>query len=214
MKTMTPPQIQVVFRGVTYNSLEEGFKGWARELNKDWDAAAAVLRKELKVFLTDVARQLAAKHSGAYHSGGRSKELAKRTGNSIASILNSVKVSGARYNVMKGTISGDYPLAIHEYGGTIRSRGKLLTIPLPPALDASGVPLKRSAGDWENTFIGRSHNGNLLIFQRRGASIIPLYVLVDRVEIQPRLGMRKAINAGIPHFVSRAMDAMVNSIMH
>lgn len=214
MQKFTPPTVQVSFRGVVYPSLEEGFRGWAREINRDWDAAAAVLRNELKTFLTDVAKQLAAKHSGAYHAGSKSKVLAKRTGNSMASILASVKVSGASYNTMKGTISGDYPLAIHEYGGTIRSRGKLLTIPLPPALDASGVPLKRSAGDWENTFVGRSHNGNLLIFQRRGASIIPLYVLVDRVDIPPRLGMRSTINAGIPHFVSRAMDAMVNSIMH
>ena len=51
----------------------------------------------------------------------------------------------------------------------------------PAALDSTGQPLQSSPRDWPNTFVAQSKAGNLLIFQRRGTSIVPLYVLKTSV---------------------------------
>ena len=41
---------------------------------------------------------------------------------------------------------------------------------------------------------------------------MPLYVLKTQVTIPPRLGMRKTLEAGVPYFVERAMDAIVKEV--
>jgi hypothetical protein len=74
------------------------------------------------------------------------------------------------------------------------------------------VPYRRSARDWDNTFVARSKKGNLIIFQRRGVQITPLYVLKTSVKIPARLGMGQTLNIGIPYFVERAMDRIVKGI--
>ena len=74
------------------------------------------------------------------------------------------------------------------------------------------MPLQSSPRSWPNTFCTTSKAGNLIIFQKRGTSIVPLYVLKTQVTIPPRLGMRKTLEAGVPYFVERAMDAMVKEV--
>jgi hypothetical protein len=209
----SPLQVTVRFRGKQWPTLEQGFRGFADELNLEWKKAQSILRNELRLFLNRVARTLATRHGRPYSGGVHARDLMARTGKSVRSILNSVVVSGATYNTTTGKIGGDYPLAIHEYGATITSKGKLLAIPLPPALNKNGVPMRKSPKGWRDTFVGRSKRGNLLIFQRRKSGIVPLYVLKDHVTIQPRLGMKKEIDASLPTFVSRAVDKMVASIM-
>jgi hypothetical protein len=71
----------------------------------------------------------------------------------------------------------------------------------------------KSARDWPNTFVAKTKAGNLVIFQKRGATIVPLYVLKTQVTIPPRLNMRTSLDAGLPYFVDRAMDAIVRSVM-
>jgi hypothetical protein len=87
-----------------------------------------------------------------------------------------------------------------------------LTIPLPAALDARGVPRKRSARDWDNTFVQKSRRGNLLIFQRRGREIVPLYALKPEVRVRARLGVRDELEAGVAGFVERAAAAMIQQL--
>lgn len=125
-----------------------------------------------------------------------------------------MRIAGQTFDTIQGSIGADVPYAaIQEFGGTISAEnGKYLCIPLPAALDSSGVPLKSSSRDWPNTFVKTSKAGNLLIFQRRGTSVIPLYVLKTSVVIPPRLGMKKTLDAGLPYFVERAMDRMVAAI--
>ena len=92
--------------------------------------------------------------------------------------------------------------------------GKYLCIPLPAALDSSGLPLKSSPRDWPNTFCAKSKAGNLLIFQRRGTSIRAALRAED-VGHHPAApeAWAKTLRAGIPYFVERAMDAMVREVM-
>jgi phage gpG-like protein len=91
--------------------------------------------------------------------------------------------------------------AIHEVGGVIQPRnGKYLAVPI------SGGPAdKKFFGGFqprkfENTFIfpRLSSGGNMLVFQRIGRRIVPLWTLLDQVEIPPREWMSKSIDEALP----------------
>jgi len=72
---------------------------------------------------------------------------------------------------------------IQERGGTVRPRlSQYLTIPLDAANTAAGVARGR-ARDFDDTFIARSKLGNLIIFQKKGKGITPLFLLKKSVEI-------------------------------
>ncbi len=67
--------------------------------------------------------------------------------------------------------------------------------------------MRQRARDWDNTFVQRSRRGNLLIFQRNGPNITPLYLLKPSVRIQPRLGLEDSvIKNGLPWFERRAFE--------
>lgn len=122
-----------------------------------------------------------------------SNRLQRRSGKGIQSIRDSAKHDTGDdlgdISVSLGTGS----MSIHEEGGVIRpSRAKYLTIPLPSACDRRGVPLKKSARDWPDTFVIRSKRGNLLIVQKNeDGGITPLYLLKSSVRIKARLGLEK-----------------------
>lgn len=95
-----------------------------------------------------------------------------------------------------------------EFGGVIRPKSKrYLTVPLPDALTASGVPKggarlvqrgttktgrpKYATADGQPTFIFRSRRGSLLIGSRaRNGRTRLLYALREQVNLRPRLGFR------------------------
>jgi len=97
------------------------------------------------------------------------------------------------------TTSKSAPL--QEHGGEVRPvTAKKLAIPLKAAKHGSGIP-KGPPRSFPNTFIQKSKRGNLLIFQMTGKkrpknlpegandpSIVPLFVLKDRVRVPGRLG--------------------------
>lgn len=207
--------VEFEFRNARYRSAEKGLKAFGKAMAADWDGAAKTLSAELRSFLDSVAQALAARHGNPWPDGTGEKTLSTRSGKLMKSIIDSVSVSGTTIETIEGTIGSDLVYAgVQEFGGTIRAkRVKYLTIPLKAALDAHGIPLKRSARDWENTFVARSKAGNLIIFQKNGASITPLYVLKTSVYIPPRLGLRATLSAGLPYFVEKAMDAMVKAVV-
>ena len=208
-------EVNFSFRNQTYQSAEAGLKAFSDTLMKDWDGSAKVLSKELRSFLDQVAEALRSRHSGAWPGGTTVDMLSKRSGSLTDAIVGSVEVMGTTMADTEGHIGapGIVYAGIQEFGGTITAKnGKYLAIPLPAALDSSGLPLQSSPRDWPGTFCAMSKAGNLLIFQRRGTNIVPLYVLKTEVTIPPRLGMRKTLDAGLPYFVGRAMDSMVQAI--
>ena len=175
--------------------------------------SAARLSTELQQFLTNLAVQLAAKHSGSWPSGTTASTLSRRSGALVAALVAGAKVSGSSLDSLQGSLSGpDYMMA-QEFGATISVGGsRYLAIPLPAALTSNGLPLKQSPRDWSNTFVAMSRAGNLLIFQKQGADIVPLYILKNAVMIRPRLGARQALKDGLPYFTQRAVDAIAASI--
>lgn len=80
----------------------------------------------------------------------------------------------------------------------IRPRNaQYLTIPLHAANIGSGARAPR-ARDFPNTFVARSQRGNLLIFQRQGQTIVPLFVLKTEVIIPARPALRPTLERFLP----------------
>lgn len=202
------------FRNKRFNDASKGLAAIAKELDASWDGAAKTLSKELQSFLDSVAEALAKRHGSPWPGGTGDKSLSRRSGNLVASILDNVRVTGTTYDTIQGYIGAAFPGVVHEYGATITPKtAKFLTIPLPPALNSNGTPKKRSAREWSNTFVARTRAGNLVIFQRNGTQIVPLYVLKTMVKIKPRLGMGDTLSAGLPYFVDRAADQIVKAML-
>jgi hypothetical protein len=209
-------EISFEFRGQRFNDAARGLEEFYRVLSRDWADAVQTLSREMKEFLHQVVEAIAARNGGVWPGGTTETSLSKRSGALIAAIQGSVRVDGSTFATLTGQIGAPgIPYArIQELGGTITAKnGKFLCIPLPAALDSNGLPLQSSPRDWPNTFCAKSKAGNLLIFQRRGTSVVPLYVLKTSVTIPPRLNMGATLRAGIPYFVERAMDQMVKDAM-
>ncbi len=85
-------------------------------------------------------------------------------------------------------------------------------VPLPAALTATGKPKKMGPRQWRNTFIAESRKGNLLLFQRQGRKLVPLYVLKSKVRIRPRLGLADTMRRGVPAFADKALEALLDAI--
>lgn len=202
------------FRNQRFASASVGLKAFIAALGKDFnDTAPKVLSAELKSFLETIAEALSRRHGTPWSGGTGPQTLSVRSGDLIESIQNSVRVEGTTFADITGYIGADFPGRVQEFGATIVAKGKLLTIPLPAALDSHGIPLKKSAKEWASTFVARSKKGNLIIFQKLGTRIIPLYVLKSKVTIPPRLGMGDTIQTGLPYFVDKSMDAIVRAVV-
>lgn len=209
--------------GRRFENARRGLEAFARNLEVAFPASefSAVAQRELKNYLDTVAKAMRDRHSGQWApfrknpAGERTGRLNSRTGKLVRAIEQSVDVN-TDGQVVVGRIGGDElpPYAVvHEEGATIRAKNaRFLTIPLPAALDSRGVPLKRKARDWPNTFVQMSKKGNLIIFQRRGANIVPLYVLKKSVKIPPRLGLGKTIELTQGAFVDKLFDSLVREI--
>jgi len=189
-------------------------KAFVSHLRRDWDGSAKILSIELRQFLDDVAKALVERHSNPWPGGTTPQTLSKRSGQMLQSIIGSVEVRGQTFTTIQGFIGGSRIARVQEFGATITpKRAKYLTVPLPAALNENGTPKKQKARDWKNTFVAKSKAGNLIIFQKRGSGIVPLYVLKNSVTIPPRLGLKKTLEVGIPYFVDRAMDSIVRAAM-
>lgn len=196
----------------------QAFQHMATAMDGLIDAASKPLSADLRKTLQLVARKMQQQHSASWNGGivNQSDKLQRRSGEGLRAIANSIRVSGTgSVAALQGRITTG-PMGIHETGGTIRAKSAgYLTIPLPAAMDARGVPLRKRAREWENTFVARSRKGNLLIFQKRGRdNIVPLYLLKTEVTIRPRLGMQKVIvGDALPYFERKAFETIERQLM-
>lgn len=206
-------ETSLLYKNTLYSDASTGMQALQRDFEASARRIQPMLAQELLRHLQLVAQQLAEKHSGAWPGGTTATTLSRRSGEAMESLKKGVKIQQGTSGV-EGTMSGVFYLTIHEYGGTIRAtKAQYLTIPLPAALNSNGTPKKRSAREWNNTFVGQSKAGNLIIFQRNGRLITPLYVLKKSVKIRARLGLRKAQEDAMDLFVNRVARFVAEDIM-
>lgn len=201
------------FRGKRWNDAQRGLEYFAKNLSQGTTKLGPVVGRQLQFMLDAVVSAMEQRHGNPWPATTPTS-LSVRSGAGLKSIKDSVKIIGSTLNDIRGEIGAGFPMSVHENGAIIRAKkAKYLTIPLPAALDSHGLPLKKSARDWDNTFVAKSRKGNLLIFRKELSKIVPLYVLKKEVKIPPRLGLEKTIRAGIPYFVDKTMQAMVAELL-
>lgn len=201
---MPDVEIELDWRGRRYKNVERGLDAIGTDLEKDFEKMTPLIKNILIDYMEGVVMSVADRARTPYPGGtspaGRFPgTLSKRSGKLLASLSKDrIKVAGG----MRSEVAVSYTLTgiatVHERGATIRpKRAKYLTVPLPPALTSRGIPKKKSARDWRNTFVLKSKKGNLLIVQKRAdGGITPLYVLKKSVTIPKRLAFGEAFNAG------------------
>jgi hypothetical protein len=203
--------LSVSYGNRRYQDARRGLDALAATLGKNVDDFAHVVAREMRVFIARETDKLAARHSGTTTTD---KALAKRTGRLVRELQRGGVVhEAAKVADVYGevTLPGEY--RIQEYGGTITPReGQYLFVPLPAALNADGSPKKLNPRQWQHTFIAESRKGNLLLFQRLGRKVIPLYALKPQVRVRPRLGFVAQMKRGFPEFADRALEALLDAL--
>lgn len=185
-----------------------------KRLNEGFDKAAGGIAKAAQAHLNNVVKWVEHFHGSRPWNGkvrNESNRLQRRSGGTIEAFKKSAKVAktGPGLNTVDAKVNVGV-FGIHLDGGVIRARrSKYLTIPLPPAMDRRGVPLKKSARDWPDTFVMKSKKGNLLICQRRGDKVVPLYLLKSSVRIPPRLNQLPGIWDAYVNRYERALIAEI-----
>ncbi len=201
--------------GVTLETRE--LEAVARAFEKAPQAASNAARQSLSLigirWEKDVKGRFRPYARGAglldINTGPNLRSITGKLQSSVRSKVKGYSLNTVRLQMQAGS-PGETPGArIQEYGGTIRAKGKLLTVPTIFAKDASGQirPDARLSGSGRgtagglDTYVTKSKAGNLFIFARRfGAGAImgpetPLYMLKQSVKIPPRLGMRKSLRS-------------------
>lgn len=194
--------IELDWRGKRYQDIERGLLAVGADIEKNFDKIGplvkGILRDYMKAVLESVRQRVSAPYPGGTSAAGAFPgRLSKRSGRLLASLADSKIGASRTKDPIEVTYRLDGIATVHERGATITpKRAKYLTIPLPPALTASGVPKKLSAREWQNTFVLKSKKGNLLIVQKVGKELVPLYVLKKKVTIPKRLAFEEAFLAG------------------
>lgn len=208
-----PYTVEFDFRGKRFTDATKGLQHFADVLKTNYEKVGPVLKRDLELWLNGVSARMVKDHSGSWPAGTTGKTLSKRSGAALQSIKDSIRVEGTNIATTQGRIGGISYLRTQEFGATIRpKRAQYLTVPLKAALDSRGVPLKSGARQWENTFVKKGKSGHLLIFQKRGRTIVPLYLLVKEVKIPPRLGMRTTLEVGKKAFVDMTVRDMLKTL--
>lgn len=201
--------------GKRYENAQLGLNALAAKSSAAILELSPIARREMVDILDTVVAAMRQRHSTRWRSGQRLPEgdrtgkLARRSGRGLNNLRPLIRGST---DDISGEITVPFPLSVHEDGATIRKKGKMLAIPLKAALDSRGRPLKRGPRAWRDTFVAKSRKGNLLIFQKRGREIIPLYVLKDQVKIPRRLGMGVTMDKAAPVYIERVFDKALASL--
>lgn len=208
--------IEVTVGDRAFNDVDAAFSYFAeRARGVIGSGLTTVIRRDMLNTLRRIHADMAETHGKSWN--GRMptgvNHLFSRSGDSLNDILRSLKTTGSFKDEVVGELRITGTMVIHEAGGTItRKKAKYMTIPLPAACDKRGLPLKASSRDWDNTFVARSKRGNLLIFQRRGRAVVPLYLLKTSVYMPARLRTMEHMEGQLPYFEQRMFEAVSNAL--
>lgn len=132
------------------------------------------------------------------------------SGQSLGVITGALRTSitWARSGLGRYRVGTNLPYAaIHEFGGTIKARGKKLAIPIGHALTAGGAPRYESPNDvpGELQLVTRDGKAPLLVQQpKKGKGVTKLFfVLLSSVRIPARPYLRPAFIREAPEIHKR-----------
>ena len=183
--------------------LEDNFEEVGRRLRAFLSKAASRLGPEIRDALDKDGLLWAKEVTG--HFSGPARMLGRPRGDDRLGVVTGQtrksfghRVTGATLADLRLVKFTTSPIAVtNEFGATIRPvHSRYLTIPMPAALTASGVPRETSARNWPDTWVEETQGGHLMIFHEdpgEAGVAEPLYLLhPGPIQIPPRLNMRKA----------------------
>ena len=209
--------LELAFGGRRFASAEKGLRQFAGTLGRNLGDLDPIVKKNVRIMLDTIVTALKRRHRSPFvygrrmPEGDRTGKLQQRSRDSLRSLERGKSVTGSGDNI-QGILRGRASLLVHEEGATIRSRGKLMAIPLEAALTKRGIPRKLKPRDWKNTFVAKSKKGNHIILQRKGRGIIPLYFLTKKVVIPRRLGLVVTVQTAIPLFEDRVFGQLTRAL--
>lgn len=197
-------EVELDWRGKRFRDIERGLRAIGRDIDRDFEEVGPLVKKLMNQYMAGVVGSVRERMQtpwplGTSPAGAFPGTLSKRSGELQAQFVPAnINVTGNRTSDIEVSFTLPGIAAVHERGAIIRpKKSKYLTIPLPAALDARGVPLRPNARAWKDAFIIRPKKGNLLIVRRSiGGGIVPLYVLKKSVRIPKRLAFEEAFEAG------------------
>lgn len=209
---MTSPLSIQLRQGGQTTDAATGLDMLAARFRESQDELGIPVSREMRRFLQEQMAELASRHGGSITT---STTLARRSGKLMAALRRAARVKEtAKLSKVTGRVKLRSDRAVHEDGGRIKpTSGQYVTVPLPAALNSNGTPKKQRARDWTNTFMAKSRKGNLLIFQRKGGRLVPLYALKESVTVPARLGAVRSARDAAPIFAGRALSAMIDHLL-
>ncbi len=194
-----------------YQRAQAGLEAIAKAMKTQPEQLGLLVNRQMTRFLRSSLEELAKRHSRPHPGGTTDDSLSRRSGELVRRLPNAAKVTGKTIEKVEGRVSLPTRYAVQERGGTIKpANSKYVFIPLPEALDRSGKP--KPPKSFRNTFVSESRKGNLLIFQKKGREIVPLFLLRKKVRIPPRMGMGESLKRGVPAFIEGVMDRTIESL--
>lgn len=185
------------------------------------EAAPKALYRNLRKDIDQFTLWFATRHFPRYMN----QRLRRRTGalaKSFGRIVTGQTFADTRWNVYSTS-----PYAPYQQMGSesiVPTRSKYMTIPLSGAMTKTGR--KRGALGWfEDTFVQRTKNGNLVVFQRTGKkrlkkvrdgkkdpSIRPLFLLRKQTKLEPRLRFFEEWDAQNDRLMERVAGAVERTL--
>jgi hypothetical protein len=192
------------------------------EATVDMKSLQEATRKAPLRLYQELRRAVYVHHSRHYAQFRRARFHASRGGSGVQTRSGHLKdgfhveTSGHDLDSLEvRTFSAGVPYArIQELGGTVVPRQRQwLTIPLDEAKTPGGQT-RAPARAWTDTFFLPIAGERLLLMQRREGGAVPLFLLVKRSTLLPRLGfrltwdaMRGELAAGVNAAVGKALAA-------
>jgi hypothetical protein len=210
---MATSPVSLLYQNKVWSDANIGLQSIRADFEKAATRIKPMLAMELLRHLQLTAQAVAARNSQPWPGGTTPTSISRRSGDAMESLKQGIRISQGSIGPT-GEMYGVFYLFVHEYGGTMRAkRSQFMTIPLPAALNTDGTPKYRTAREWNDTFVGESRAGNLLIFQRQGRQIIPLYVLKKEVRVPARLGLRRVQEDAMDAFILRVANAVAEEVL-
>jgi len=204
--------VEVHLAGKVYNDVDAAFNALGeRARNALGPQLTRQARSDMMWSLLRIFSAIRNKHGNPWNGRAPttgSPDLLQRSGRGLRDIVAGLTTRGSFTNEIEGIIPIRGYMAVHEENTLVTKSPGWMTIPLPAALDSRGLPLRPRARDWPNTFVRRSKRGRLIIFQRRGREIVPLYLLRNQVFIPKRLDTFGHMEDEVTHFEARLMDTL------
>lgn len=150
--------------------------------------------------------------------GRADDSIGKRTG-ALSSAFSHVVKDGVLTIMVDSTVKSYW--RTQEYGAmganAIKAKpGKALAIPVGPSLTPAGVAKYKSPRDVPDLFLlkyKRSNTGKQAVLAKiQGKKLVVYFVLVKKVEVKPRLGMRDLWYDKLPQVLPMVREEIVNKL--